>query len=558
MKSKSDVSGEKPETSGPAVPSLPEVRERLAALLRDSAGAGTKLLDRVLTDPTAALWIPTVPGPMFYRLVSEIGRADCVELLELAKPEQVRDLLDLDLWTDGALDLHEALDWIHLLSSLPRSLAMRHLATLDVELWGRLILGLARVYLVEDGLAPEEPEGRYWSSPDGWFLLDIQGSNEQEADRLVAILDMLYEEQPEDTRRLLQNLLWELPTELEEFCRRWRDGRLQDLGFADPAEAMEIYAYLSPSQVSAAEDSADRPLRADSEPLGPMLLSLGIPRSGSFLDQVLALIEDPEEQVRLSLALFTLANRQLSADRVRPGDEEAARISLEDLHWRLSLGLEHLCDGEVGRGPGLLARVAVLRMARVGHSLGLDLRRRLLPADRAGLLGSRPGLGDRLDPPLRQTIEALLRPRPRFFEADTGRTRALRTRSDLASSHRSVDLALLAARIGQQANLPSRWPTGTTLGDLFRTWLVNRLLGREGPLSREDLARFIETQVQTLGDGTRVLAPAVRDRALSVFPTEARDLCIAWVERLEQCVAPLLPEGLDLRFVEGLWFERDP
>jgi hypothetical protein len=515
--------------------------------------SASRVLDALLSDPAALRRVPSMSSAALHRVVSAVGRADAVELIALASPEQVRELLDLDIWDGDQVDLAEALDWIHLLATqLPEEVTARDLLALDVELMGFVLKSHLRIFLVqeEDDL-PDEGEGLLFT-PDGWFALEILAADSTTVEQITEVVDRYYRTDPDNARRLLQNLMWELPSELEEWSYHWRVGRLQDLGFADPDQALLIYAYLDPASVRPSEGTADRPPRSDPEPVGDAELMPGAPPDLSFWSRAVAGAEPPEQQ-RLANALALLGNRALSADRVAPDDLDGARESLEDLHWRLSLGLEHLSAGELDRARPLLAGVALLRIARVGHSLALDLRRRVAPAARAGLLGRGPGRTDLLDPPLDRQISSLLGSRPRFFDVASGASRVFHDVSELAEVAAAIEHALRIGQLVPSMNLPSPLPGAVTYGDLFRTALVNHLLDRPmGAVDRPALRRFLLAQVEDAA-----LRPAVYEAAGRLVPDDDanRELAREWTEELRRSVVPLDPDGLDLRFVDGLWLD---
>lgn len=523
--------------------------QRLGALLHRPQDADD-IANDILEDPTAAQWLPEVPSPLLHRLICEIGMGDAPELMELISGDQVREVLDLELWQGDRLKLDEALDWVHFLSDLSDEVAMRHIHALDIELLGFLLISWGRIYLVDDGNVPDEPEGALWSSPDNWFVVEVLTRSKAQGDQVNTLLDKLYIEEPEETRTLLQNLLWELPTELEEWSYRWRTARLEDLGFADPQRSLVMYTYLKPTSVVAAEGTADFPLRADTEPVGaaPDALVLAPGEADSFWSRAVAALPGEAERERISTALLSLANHALAADRISHDDSESARGSLDDLHWRLSLGLEHLCGGDLALSAPALASVALMRLARVGHSLGLDLHRALLAPQREGKLGPRPGKASRFDPPFRPPIEALLRPRPRFFDAELGEARAFQTLADLAEARAWIDRAAAEVALMDRLGLPDPMPEDASLGDIFRTRLINAALSRpDGPLDVEALAAFLS---EHLAEGK--LSEQVRTLAAESAGEDAA-IVVPWLATLEQDLGPLDPKDLDPRFIDGVW-----
>ena len=79
----------------------------------------------------------------------------------------------------------------------------------------------------EEDPQPENP-GMAFYTPDGRFLLEFAGSGEYATVR--QLIEDLYAQDVFGAGRLIESIRWELPTELEETARRWRDGRLRDAG----------------------------------------------------------------------------------------------------------------------------------------------------------------------------------------------------------------------------------------------------------------------------------------------------------------------------------------
>jgi hypothetical protein len=505
-------------------------------------------LNAVLEHPRALAVVRELPSPLLHRVVCAVGRSDCAELLALAKPEQVRELLDLDAWEGDRFQVGEALDWVHfLVTMLPEEVAQRDVAALDVELLGLLVIDRARIHLVDEETLPEEPSGPVYLTPDGWFALEIAPDDAGQAQQLIELIDALYRWDHDAARRLLLNLKHELPTELEELGLRWRNGRLQDLGFADPNDVLAIYAYLDPRSVRSGEGTSDRPLRVDTEPAGRAdIAPLAHSRSSFWAAAVDGL--DGAERERIATALLALGNRSLAADHVAPADLAGAQQSLLALEARLSLGLEFLADGDTLRAHAALASVALIRIARVGHSLALDLQRRVLRPSREACFGARPHDLQLLDAPLREQLAALCRPRPLWLDAEGDTARPLQTLGDLAAASRAIDLALAAAELARTLELrPTPLPPEVTFGDLYRTAVINQLLGRRGPIDAPSLALFLREHLH------RALDSGEQPEAVS---SAARELLDGWRTALRDALGTLDADHLDLRFVGGLWLAR--
>ncbi|MBK8480471.1 MAG: hypothetical protein IPL40_04780 [Proteobacteria bacterium] len=497
-----------------------------------------------------------------HQLTRRAGLIESLPLLELARGEQVRDTVDLQVWRDPVeVDVAKLLEWLSALSQLTEGAFHRHYRALDVELIALLLLRTTRVSLLQDEEPPPDPEGRPLATPDGWFALDLLGENETQNDQIAALVAALYRDGPDDARRLLHNLIAELPTELEETAARWRRRRLEDLGFGDVNEALRIYTYLDPARVSADHDgTADQPLRADPEPAGAGELATAIPPDPDcFWNRGLAEVVDAAERRRIGGALVVLSNVNLAADRVDPADLERVTRTLEHLRGRLSLGLERLCKGVPAAAPAALRQVALLRVARLGHSLVLQQQRRLPPLLRDGQLrhGNDPvGL---LDTPWHAAIGALLATPPMYAPPHALR-RPFAAAADLDAVAGSIDEVALALALVPPSARPVPLPESATLASLFCTAVASEALGRDGALDRAGLHTLRDRLAGTARPDAEFFAAADRVATLRLkAPPAAPTLALieGWLMALHRELSALSDVAIDPRFVKRVWVATD-
>src|SRR5262249_38260616 len=156
---------------------------------------------------------------------------------------------------------------------------------------------------------------------------------------------------------------------------------------------------------------------------------------------------------RIGLAVVALANRVLRVEEADPGDADELRAALARVRTTLSLGLELVCDGDVRRGPAALGSIALVRLFRAAHSLGVDLAR--------GARGRANALGpERLVPPLVDVFRALGGPRPLYAPAlDGARRPEFRPFQSLGEVQRTaaaLDEAAAAAEVTRMLGLEPR------------------------------------------------------------------------------------------------------
>jgi hypothetical protein len=216
---------------------------------------GEELLDA--KSPERA--IRALPPDEFYYVLSERGLPDATELLVHGTAAQVQTLLDFVLWDRDQLSPARMDEWLEAMVEARPERIGEWLRGLDVELVALLLRKRARIYErdAEGEGGPDEPEGTLVTTPDGFFIVDVLGSDEQQrvTERL---LDALYRFDVDLARRLLVGLKGELDSELEETAQRWRSGRMADLGFVDYYEALAVYQELDPASVKIGETAGPR------------------------------------------------------------------------------------------------------------------------------------------------------------------------------------------------------------------------------------------------------------------------------------------------------------
>jgi hypothetical protein len=434
------------------VVSLSRFRARHAQDIRQ------KGLDALLDANNPALAIQSLPGQALYEILRGGDPREHLDVLVHARAEQMQIVFDLALWSNDRLSPGRVEPWIGALAAVPYDVSARWLKGLDVELVALLIRKGARIYDLEIEDPPDEPQGAFYPTPDGFFVLDAVGyraeteaspnagtrpagaeaaaaateetpeggADEASADALIHIVDNLYRSDLNFARRILVGAKAELDSELEETAYRWRKGRLADLGFEDPASAREIYRPLDPATVRIGElrpGTRVRPLDADHVPGGgvraPAALAVEL-EGGSLFARARARVTDVAEIGELDAALFALTNRLLAADSVDPGNDAAVAAHLARMRGTLDLALDYLARRpgafDEDRAVDAVRTVAIGRLFRVGVSLTAKVRM-LAAALRRGAPFAGTDTAAELDlveAPESEVLDAALRAHPAF------------------------------------------------------------------------------------------------------------------------------------------------
>ncbi|RLA86177.1 MAG: hypothetical protein DRG31_01025 [Deltaproteobacteria bacterium] len=361
--------------------------------------------------------VERMPEEEFYFTVKEIGEGDSLTLLELASPRQIAFCLDLEVWKKNRLRPQDMLRWIELLMDCGEDKAVEAVRALDQELLVTFLQRYLKVYKPDSPIEEVELDRDDLITLDRHYYIHIRFRQAEEI--LERFLDMLFRRDQALYRDLLEGVLWEVPGEIEELARRWRQGRLADRGFPEWEDAMEIYRFVRPELVSIDKGiketyGPDDEMKRWGE-VGSNFYLLPLPNE-SFLKEVL------EEASRQGLdwlkgELVYLCNRAMVADSVDPSNLDAVRELLSSVYDYLNLGLSYLARGDPREGLRAVRKLYLKEIFQVGFSLTLRLRHRLerIIAKSPWLSGNKRNLS-LLDPPLREFVGGLLGKKPLLYE----------------------------------------------------------------------------------------------------------------------------------------------
>lgn len=315
----------------------------------------SELLD-LLPEPERV--IPLLPDAELCFTVKAVGLESASWLLEHATPDQIVSAVDLDAWS-GHAPLPEKLDaWLAALADTSDEALLHSLGHLDAELLVQWLSG--RIAVVQK---PSGVEG--WEPPDGTQTLDGQFyfaplREGDDAASIVRALHVLFAGDYWSYFRLLLGVIHELPIDNQEWALRWRNARLQDLGFPLWDEAMRLYRHLREAERAKLPDDA-HPLDVAAWRLPVWLPRLPEPVAGGHaVFRAIARLDD-EERAAAFYAFVAVANKVAVADRMELSDAETTPRAIEKAARWIDRGLEHLAREHA------ISEVEVLRRAPLEH-----------------------------------------------------------------------------------------------------------------------------------------------------------------------------------------------
>jgi hypothetical protein len=366
--------------------------------------------------------VQNMPEEEFYFTLKELGEEDSLTLLELASPQQIAFCLDLEVWKKNRLKPQKMLKWIELLMDCGEEKAIHVLRNLDYELLVTFLKRYLKVYKPDSPIEEVELDLDLFTL-DHHYYIHIRFRQAEEI--LERLLDMIFRWDQALYRDLLEGVIWEIPGEVEELARRWRQGRLADRGFPEWEEAMEIYRFVKPELIRIENGIKDRYGPDDQmkqwEGVGSNFYLLPLP-GDSFLKEVL------EEASKKGFGwirgeLVYLCNKAMVADGVDPSDLEAVKALFLRVYDYLNLGLTYLSGGDLEEAFKAVRKLYLKEIFQLGFSLTFRLHLRLqkILEESPWFFGEKKRLS-LLDPPLREFAQGLLNKKPLFYEGIVNRS----------------------------------------------------------------------------------------------------------------------------------------
>ena len=517
--------------------------------------------------------VQQLPELEVFLTIKEIGDRDALSLISLVTPEQFQFVLDLDFWKRDELDPEKILHWLEILLECGEKKIAQFIQSTDPEFIALLFKKFLHVTTLE-GEPLEAVEKVPAFTLDQYYFVHFTGKETRAiAEPFLKIYSLIH---PEGYQRLMEALIWELDSGLEETEYRIRNARLSEYGFPDFEEALEIYRFIHPDSLISKGKTPPLAKQEESEKSRPTFY-LAFPEEGPFFSAILAKVDNPQRRDRLKLEMTALCNRAMVAEATDLSRfEEIERITKKVFHY-LNLGLQYLSRQEETRALEILHSVPLQRLFQCAVSLTLLLKRK------GETLLKGPWFEGKLenllflDPPYLERFEGILKKRPGLHrDGKVGDFKNLRELKETENIVETVETVVdflgkhLNVSPGYLKNLalmgchPEDWRE-ITLSTLFLTALANQVLKgsfrfeaiEKGQLN-DLFSRMFEKSEQGKGVIRMEIRNGLKDWIASIEDDENkrdhllafRDFCLDLLELEFGKMGS--GEGIDPRFVKGL------
>ncbi|TYT74914.1 DUF6178 family protein [Desulfobotulus mexicanus] len=353
--------------------SLSPHEERLMALATKRRHLETlseeEALDVLLSDPQALPLVHSYPEEDFFLLMHRIGPDDFLPVLSMATDRQWHFIVDQECWEKDVPDYGAMSLWLcRFLRAAPKRF-VKFMVEEDGDLMDVWLFRNLEVRIREHDEDPSD-------FPDGFATLDDvlyfrlkpmpeDESNPEEREAREEALQIFIRSLADTSHplyfRILQEMSWSIPAELEEAALHWRRVRLAEKGFIPAEEAGGLFQPLKEGELESrgkkvfAKTTEERVFSIPEQ-------GLRMASMDSVFSEALVVLDTENVLADLYLEMAALCNRFIgSGGKVLRSREELDAAGLAVMGY-IRVGIARI-TGE--REPSPQACTAVLRTYRL-------------------------------------------------------------------------------------------------------------------------------------------------------------------------------------------------
>ncbi len=319
----------------------------------------------------------------FYDLYHAVGPGDAMMLLEYASGEQFQMCLDLDIWRGDELRDDELTPWVEAMLACPDEKFQEFWSEIDPEVLGLYLHRNVHLYVSEDKNdevdIPDEESKNVAQSPDFTYWIAYQEDSDK-AEMLRQLIDRMYAVLGIDKAwSALENMHFEMETDLEETAYHFRTERIREYGFMPKDEAAALFFNVdvqAESKRMRNEVSGELYVKAfhATSKLDSALAAIDeSPAADCYFGKILTRVQDLEA---IRYQLLSMAQQIATVDGFQPHEDQGFEESMLLAVSYVSMGLEYASEHDDDLAERLLRHIALRRLFSLGYSLTEELHRK--------------------------------------------------------------------------------------------------------------------------------------------------------------------------------------
>ncbi|HPJ95164.1 MAG TPA: DUF6178 family protein [Deltaproteobacteria bacterium] len=474
-----------------------------------------------------------------YMIIKESWGTDSQILLPYIPPETIGHFIDMDCWEKDNLSVEGLFEWLWEIYNASVDTLQDALEHMDLDLVILLFQSYLEVVQVvpTDEHIPDLLNAGYESFDDIYYFRFTE--DDEKTQLLKDMLSILFTHHQDIYYGIMEGVLWEIKSFMEESLFERRTLRLMEMGFPPPDEAVSIYQHIRPhSLLKTGLQKEKTPLIDEEKSFLPSLYMEHFSQNKGIVVQAIA--DSPEEtRDRLVYEMIYLANKIIMAD-FRPLNElDELRKSMDKASSITSLGLAIAMRENKSSAQSILENVNAETLFSLGYNMVYEQQKRLK-------LLLRELESSMIPESLNEYVEGLLKKRPLYKDTEFSTIEQL----EQVTWHidRIEALVNIAAELAwdRQIDKLKETNTGTNLDmeNIVLTSLAVNFIEKQSffrPVSLTELLDFLEQTTRLDSTGARVFLPEVRDDLIGYLSTFASTR----EESLIEALADLLVSRFD-------------
>jgi len=474
-----------------------------------------------------------------YMIIKESWGTDSQILLPYIPPETIGHFIDMDCWEKDNLSVEGLFEWLWEIYNASVDTLQDALEHMDLDLVILLFQSYLEVVQVvpTDEHIPDLLNAGYESFDDIYYFRFTE--DDEKTQLLKDMLSILFTHHQDIYYGIMEGVLWEIKSFMEESLFERRTLRLMEMGFPPPDEAVSIYQHIRPHRLLKTGLQKEKtPLIDEEKSFLPSLYMEHFSQNKGIVVQAIA--DSPEEtRDRLVYEMIYLANKIIMAD-FRPLNElDELRKSMDKASSITSLGLAIAMRENKSSAQSILENVNAETLFSLGYNMVYEQQKRLK-------LLLRELESSMIPESLNEYVEGLLKKRPLYKDTEFSTIEQL----EQVTWHidRIEALVNIAAELAwdRQIDKLKETNTGTNLDmeNIVLTSLAVNFIEKQSffrPVSLTELLDFLEQTTRLDSTGARVFLPEVRDDLIGYLSTFASTR----EESLIEALADLLVSRFD-------------
>lgn len=443
-----------------------------------------------------------------YMIIKDSWGTDSQILLQYVPPETISHIIDMDCWEKDTLSVNALLDWLWEIYNSSVDSLQDALDALDLDIVILLFQSYIEVVQVvpTDERIPDLLDAGFESLDDNYYFLFKE--EDEKTPLLKDMLSLIFTHHQDTYYAIMEGVIWEMKSYIEENIYEKRSLRLMELGFPPPDEAVGIYRRVQSHKLLNEGLSREKiPLMDKEQGLLPALYLDHLSQNTGLI--VSSLNEASKEtRERFVVEMIYLANKVVMADYRPLNEVEELKNSIDKASSLSSLGLAVAMKTRGASAREIIETMNAETLFALGYNVILDQQIRLRQIMRTIDINLIPE-------ELSAHAEGLLKKRPLYKD------REFSSIEQLDEVTHTVDMIEALAAIAERLNWKGRTESfrGTNTGSAFDletvilTVLAVNFHDRSTdfrPLSIRELTEFIAAVTSSSASGKRSAIPEFR------------------------------------------------